>query len=147
MTTPQPPERPGEVGDPLPSLEKHVTTERVEEYAEVSGDFNPIHMDDEFARTTQFGQRICHGMLVLAFVSEMMTLAFPESWRSGGRLRARFKAPVFLGETVTTFGEVVAVKGSPQGPVAECRVGCRKPDGAEAISGRAFVPLGVNPGR
>jgi len=147
MTTPAASDRPGEKGDPLPALEKHVTVQQVEAYAEASGDFNPVHMDEEFAKTTQFGRRICHGMLILAFVSEMMTMAFPEGWPSGGRLRARFKAPVYPGETVTTFGEIVAVKGSPHGPVAECRVGCRKPDGSEAVSARAFVPLGISPGK
>lgn len=146
MTTSAASDRPGEKGDPLPALEKHVTVEQVEAYAEASGDFNPIHMDEEFARTTQFGRRICHGMLTLAFVSEMMAVAFPDGWLSGGRLRARFKAPVYPGDTVTTFGEIVAVKGSPQGPVAECRVGCRKAGGAEAVSARAFVPLGISTG-
>lgn len=140
-------ERPGEQGDVLPSLEKHVTAEQVEAYAAAAGDFNPVHIDEEFARTTQFGRRISHGMLILAFVSEMMNKAFPESWASGGRLKARFKAPVFLGETVTTYGEIVAVKGSSQGPIAECRVGCRKPDGADAVTARAFVPLGVRPSK
>ena len=144
MTTPAAEGRPGEPGDVLPSLEKCVTIEQIEAYAEAAQDFNPIHMDDEFARTTQFGRRISHGMLILAFVSEMMAIAFPDGWSSGGRLRARFKAPVFAGETVTTFGEIVAVTGSPHGPVAECRVGCRKADGAEAISARAFVPLGIS---
>ncbi|MBM3956917.1 MAG: MaoC family dehydratase [Gemmatimonadetes bacterium] len=140
-------ERPGTVGDRLPELEKQVTAERVEAYAEAAGDFNPIHMDEEFARTTQFGRRIGHGMLILAFVSEMMALAFPDGWPSGGRLRARFKAPVYLGETVTTFGEIVAIRGSEQGPIAECRVGCRKADGSEAVSARAFVPLAISTGR
>jgi len=144
MTTRAASGRPGEPGDALPSLEKHLTIEQVEAYAEAAGDFNPIHMDEEFARTTQFGRRICHGMLILAFVSEMMAVAFPDGWSSGGRLRARFKAPVYPDETVTTFGEIVAVKGSPLGPMAECRVGCRKADGAEAVSGRAFVPLGIS---
>jgi len=140
-------ERPGEVGDTLPALEKATSQEQVQAYAEAAGDFNPVHLDEEFVRTTQFGRRICHGMLILAFVSEMMATAFPDGWSSGGRMRARFRAPVFPGETVTTFGEIVAVKGSPHGPVAECRVGCRKPDGSEAVSGRAFVPLGIGTSR
>ncbi len=78
MTTPAANGRPGEPGDALLSIEKHVTIEQVEAYAEAAGDFNPIHMDEEFARTTQFGTRICHGMLILAFASEMMAAAFPD---------------------------------------------------------------------
>ncbi|MEX0763449.1 MAG: MaoC family dehydratase [Dehalococcoidia bacterium] len=129
-------------GDLLSSISREVTQERVEAYAEAARDFNPIHLDEQFAAGTQFGRRIAHGMLILAFVSEMLAADFPDTWHTGGRLKVRFKNPVFAGETVTTFGEITAVRDSPAGPVAECTVGCRRPDGFEAVSGQAFVPLG-----
>lgn len=130
-----------DVGDDLPELSKTVTQEQVQAYAQASGDFNPIHLDAEFASGSQFGRRIAHGMLILAFVSEMMSTAFPDTWAAGGSLEVRFKAPVFPGETVTTFGEIVGVTESEEGPVAACRVGCRKADGAEVLSGQARVRL------
>ncbi len=65
-----------EVGDSLPELQKAVSQERIEQYASASGDFNPIHINEEFAATSQFEGRIAHGMLIAAFVSEMLTKAF-----------------------------------------------------------------------
>ena len=65
-----------EAGDALPSLKRPITQELINKYAEASGDFNPIHVDHEFAASSQFGRTIAHGMLVTASISEMMTLAF-----------------------------------------------------------------------
>jgi 3-hydroxybutyryl-CoA dehydratase len=127
-------------GDSLQGFDRLVTQEQIDAYANASGDFNPIHLDAEFARNTQFGQRIAHGMLVLAFVSEMLTTNFPDTWHTGGRLKIRFRSPVFPGETVSIFGEVASVSGSGPGTVLELKIGCRKPDGSEAISGEASVP-------
>lgn len=128
-------------GEALPELSKSVTQEQVDAYAEAAGDFNPIHLDPEFAAQTQFGSRIAHGMLILAFVSEMMGTAFPATWAEGGALRVRFRAPVFPGESVTTYGKIKLITDSPSGRVAECVVGCRKPDGSDAIAGTAAVPV------
>jgi 3-hydroxybutyryl-CoA dehydratase len=129
-------------GDTLAGFARLVTQERIEAYANASGDFNPIHIDAEFAKNTQFGQRIAHGMLVLAFVSEMLAANFPATWHRGGRLKVRFRNPVFPGETVSVFGEVAGVSGSGPDTVLELKIGCRKPDGSEAISGEASVPVG-----
>ena len=133
---------PRRAGDPLPEVRREVTQGRVNAYAEAANDFNPIHLDAAYAAQTQFGRRIAHGMLTLAFLAEMMAQAFPDTWHKGGRLKVRFKAPVFLGEAVTAFGEVSAVTETPDGPLAECRVGCRRPDGEEAVTGQAWALLG-----
>ncbi|MBM3958203.1 MAG: hypothetical protein FJ314_00295 [SAR202 cluster bacterium] len=131
-----------EPGQRLPEIVKQVTQEQVGAYAEAAGDFNPIHLDETYAAGTQFGRRIAHGMLVLAFVSEMMATAFPREWPTTGRLKVRFKAPVFPGETVRTTGEAISVSGaSGPGQVIEYRVGVLKPDGTEAIAGQAFVTV------
>jgi 3-hydroxybutyryl-CoA dehydratase len=134
---------PGAVGDVLPELARLVTQKQVDNYAEASGDFNPIHIDEHFASATQFGGRIAHGMLLLAFVSEMMDQAFPTGWANGGKLKVRFKSPVYPGENISTYGQVLSVNGSTLGPVAKCRIGCRKEDGTDAVTGHAFVPIGV----
>ena len=70
-------------------------------YAEASGDHNPIHIDEAFAKTTPMGGTIAHGMLVLSFVSEMMAGAFGSQWLSTGSLDVRFRAPARPGDTVT----------------------------------------------
>jgi 3-hydroxybutyryl-CoA dehydratase len=126
---------------PLKGFDRTVTTERIKAYAEASGDFNPVHLDPEYAKTTQFGGVIAHGMLSMAFVADMMAANFPETWHAGGKMKLRFKAPVFPGETVTVFGEIQSVRETEHGRLAQCNVGCRKPDGTEALSGTVTVPL------
>ena len=59
-------------GDALPAVEREIDQTRIELYAEASGDFNPIHVDREYAAGTQFGSTIAHGMMVAAIVSEAM---------------------------------------------------------------------------
>jgi 3-hydroxybutyryl-CoA dehydratase len=73
----------------------------IDRYADASGDHNPIHVDLEFARSTPMGGTIAHGMLVLAFMSEMMTACFGPAWLSTGTLDVRFRAPARPGDTVT----------------------------------------------
>jgi 3-hydroxybutyryl-CoA dehydratase len=125
----------------LPDVVRSVPQERVSAYADAADDHNPVHLDAEFAAKSQFGRRIAHGMLTLAFIVEMMAKAFPDDWQRGGRIKARFKAPVYCGDSVTAFGEVTAVTESPSGCIAECRVGLRRSSGEEAISGQAWVTV------
>jgi 3-hydroxybutyryl-CoA dehydratase len=129
------------VGDALAGFERHVTQDRVDAYAEASGDHNPIHLDEAYAATTQFETRIAHGMLSLALVTEMLASEFPESWHKGGKLKVRFSAPVFPGEVVATYGEIISISETDKGTVATCSIGCKKPDGTDAVSGRATVLL------
>ena len=131
-------------GDGLPAVEKLITQEQIERYASASGDFNPIHIDHEFAATSQFGRTIAHGMLVTASISEMMTLAFGERWPQSGRLKIRFKAPVYPGDRISTFGEVKSVRDRDGTRSVACSVGVRKESGEVAITGDAsvIVPLG-----
>ena len=78
-----------------------LTQQMLNAYADASGDFNPIHIDEAFAKTTPMGGTIAHGMLVLSFISEMMTGAFRTAWLSTGTLEVRFRAPARPGDTVT----------------------------------------------
>lgn len=97
------------IGDSF-SRSRLVTDELVRAFAEVSGDHNPIHLDEEFAKTTRFGRRIAHGMLSGAFISAVM----------GEELAARkvvylsqtmkFVKPVYIGDTVTTTSMVKKIR-------------------------------------
>jgi 3-hydroxybutyryl-CoA dehydratase len=129
------------VGDALTGFERQITQDRVDAYAEASGDHNPIHLDESYASSTQFGTRIAHGMLSLALVTEMLATNFPNTWHNGGKLKVRFSAPVFPGETVVTYGEITSIDESEAGLIATCTIGCKKPDGTDAVAGRATVPL------
>lgn len=82
-------------------LVKSVDQEMINAYAEASSDRNPIHIDPEFAKSTQFGGTIAHGMLVLAFVQEALVSKWGHGALLGKKLSAKFKAPVRPGDTVT----------------------------------------------
>ena len=100
-------ERPGNGADgysELPAVSRTITQERLTSYAAASGDDNPLHLDAEFAEGTRFGGIIAHGMLTLAFISEMMAAYLGESWLVSGSLRVRFKGAAYLGDQVETWG-------------------------------------------
>ena len=126
-------------GDSLPVIEKLVTQELIHKYAEAAGDFNPIHVDEGFAATSPFGGTIAHGMMIVATISEMMTVAFQADWLTGGRLKIRFRTPVRPGDTVSTFGRVKAVRDIEGAKELVCSVGVRKKSGEDAITGDATV--------
>ena len=123
------------------SLSKKVTQGQIINYAEVSRDFNPVHWDEGFAKKSQFGRPIAHGMLVLAFVSEMMTRAYGKSWLDSGKLKVRFKEPVFPGNLVEIFGRESHRSILNGYTVVQCTVGCKNSDGREVISGTAEVRI------
>lgn len=124
-----------EEGAALPTIVKTLTQEKINRYAAVSGDHNPLHTDEQYAATTPFGGAIAHGMLVLAYISEMLTAAFGERWLTSGRLKIRFRAPARPGDTLTASGHVL--RASERKTV--CEVECRKQDGELLISGEAQV--------
>lgn len=55
----------------------NVTESMVNEYARITGDYAPMHMDEEYARKTEFGHRICHGMLIGSFFSRLVGMHLP----------------------------------------------------------------------
>ena len=124
-------------GERLPAVTRHLTQDQIARYAEASGDHNPLHLDPAFAATTQFGGTIAHGMLVLAFVSEMLTAAFGHAWLDSGRLKVRFRAPARPGDTVTATGRVTKVEGTR----TYCGVECVNHAGEVLIDGSAEVTL------
>ena len=78
-------------------------------FAGISGDFAPIHVDEEHMRTTRYGRRIAHGALMLAYMSAASTkiaLDAPGTVVSYGYDRIRFPAPVFIGDTITVSYEI-----------------------------------------
>ncbi len=128
-------------GKALNPVVKHITQEKINLYAEASGDFNPIHVDESFAAKTPFGGTIAHGMLNLAYVSEMMTSAFGRSWVSGGRLRAKFKESARPGDTLTITGKIDCIEQKSDVSYANCSFECRNQRGETIVAGEATVRL------
>ena len=94
------------VGDSA-SYSRLVTEREVELFAAVSGDHNPVHLDPEYAATTQFGECIAHGMLTGAFVSAAIAMELPGPGTIYLGQNLQFRAPVLLGDTVTVYLEVI----------------------------------------
>jgi len=123
----------------LPELKKSITQPNVNLYAEASQDFNPIHIDEEFAKTTPLGGTIAHGMLILAYVSQMMTSAFGQSWVTGGKLDVRFKTPARAGDTITVSGTISKLEKNEGQTLINCDVFCSNQKGESVITGKARV--------
>ena len=86
--------------------EKQVTDADVRKFADISGDYNPIHLDDDFAKDSMFGARIAHGILTASHISAVIGYIFPgPGWIYLGQ-SLQFRAPVKIGDTVHTAVEV-----------------------------------------
>ena len=132
---------PRETGAELKGFWRVVTQDRVTAYAHASGDHNPIHLDEEFASTTRFGQRIAHGMLSLAFVWELVAVNYPFTWHRGGTVKTRFTSPVVPGEEVSVQGSVKRIRVIDDREIVECEVVVTRPNGEKALAGSASIPL------
>ncbi|MFT3746508.1 MAG: MaoC family dehydratase [Pyrinomonadaceae bacterium] len=126
------------IGDSF-STTREVTDELVRKFAEVSGDYNPIHLDDEFASKTRFGKRIAHGMLSGAFISAIL----------GNELKGRtviylsqslkFVAPVFIDDVVTTTSTITNIR-EEKGIVTFENV-CTNQNGETLVKGESVIMI------
>ncbi len=100
----------------LTSPARTVTEADVVLFAGLSGDYNPLHTDAEYARGTRFGQRIAHGLLGLSIASGLANrLGFIESTAIAFMgLEWKFKAPIFIGDTIAMTARVVRKRALPR---------------------------------
>ena len=94
------------VGDEIPPLSKVVTREDVKAYADASGDQNPLHQDEDFAKAVGFPGIIAHGMFTLAHLASCLV-----RWLDGDpaalvRLNAQFRSVVYMGDVIVAGGRV-----------------------------------------
>lgn len=82
------------------SLEKTISATDVETFAALSGDNNPIHLDDEYAQSTAFGQRIVHGMFSAALISAVAGTKLPGAGGVYFSQELKFRKPIFIDDTV-----------------------------------------------
>ena len=110
---------------------------RVDRYAVVARDPNPIHRETPEAYAGPFGRPVAHGMLVLALVSEAMTNALGEAWERGGSLKVRWRQPALVPVEVTAR----ATLRSEADGVAIYDVSCEDASGEVLLTGTASVRL------
>ena len=125
------------VGAELPTRSHTVNLETLRDYAEASGDHNPIHTDPAFAATTPFERPIAHGMLLLAYVMEMLTTTYGVAWITSGQLKVRFRKPAYVDSTVTAWGAISRV--DDESGRLQIAVGCRDEHGNDLVTGSAEV--------
>ncbi|MCK9198635.1 MAG: MaoC family dehydratase [Bacilli bacterium] len=89
------------------SLTKKITDADVRKFSEVSLDTNPLHLDEEFAKTTIFGRRIAHGMISAGLISAVLANKLPGQGSIYLSQELKFTAPVFLNDTITAEVEIV----------------------------------------
>jgi acyl dehydratase len=130
------------VDSALPTLDKHITQEGIRRYAEASLDFNPLHLDQAFAEKSQFGGVVAHGMLLLGFLSELMTRAYGGAWAANGRLKVQFRSPARPGDRVTVTGRVTGAADTPEGRRFTCALEGRNQRGEVLLTGEAQVTPG-----
>lgn len=102
-------------------VEKTIQDYDIRAFAEVSTDYNPVHLDDDYARDTMFGGRIAHGMLTAALISAVIGEQLPGHGTIYLGQNLRFLAPVRPGETVRAEVEVAAIDHSRRRVTLDCR--------------------------
>lgn len=129
------------VGATLPAFQKAITQADIDQYAKVSGDLNPIHINPEYARSTPLGTTVAHGMLLLAYISQVMTKAFGTAWLQKGRMYARFKTPARPGDTISITGTVTKIDMHEGKSTIHCEILCRNQNGEELILSQTEVQM------
>lgn len=121
------------------STSRKVTDAIVRQFAEVSGDYNPIHLDDEFAKSTRFGRRIAHGMLSGAFISAVLGNEFRGMKIVYLSQTLKFTAPVYLGDTVTATATVTSIR--EDNGIVTLETVCTNQNGEVLVKGESAVMI------
>ena len=124
------------VGDAA-EMSKTITDEDVRAFAELTGDHNPVHLDEAYAATTRFGRRIAHGMLSASLVSAVIANHLPGRGSVYLSQTLQFVAPVFLGDTVTA--RVAVMKVREDKPIITLETICTNQRGEQLLKGEAVV--------
>ena len=127
------------------SVKGLITDAIVREFAELSGDTQPLHLDDDYASKTRFGQRIAHGALMVGMVSAVLgvEMAGQHATIIFLGLSVNFIAPVHIGDEVTASCEVMDVREDK--PIVKLSITCTNQTGDEVMTGDAAVYIDPHP--
>lgn len=124
------------VGDTA-SLSREITDDDISAFAEVTGDHNAVHTDEDFARTTRFGRRIAHGMFSASLLSAVLGNDLPGKGSVYLSQTLQFLAPVYPGDTVTARVTVMHIREDKQ--IVTLQTVCENQSGDTLIRGEAIV--------
>src|SRR6185369_6380497 len=126
------------VGDNA-EITKTIEQTDIDAFADLTGDHNPVHVDEAFAQQTRFGRRIAHGMLTASLISSVLANKLPGEGSVYLGQTLQFVAPVFPGDEVTARVTVKAVREDK--PVVKLETICVNQRGETVIRGEATVLL------
>ncbi len=118
------------------SVKQKITEEMVLEYAHVTGDYNPQHVNEQYAKDSIFGERIAHGMLSVGFISKLLGTELPGMGSIYISQEVKFLAPVKFNDEIEAFVEVVEIIG---GKKVKLRTYCQNQDNQIVIDGFAII--------
>lgn len=124
------------VGDSA-EITKTIEQSDVDAFADVTGDHNPVHVDEEFAKTARFGRRIAHGMLTASLISAVLANKLPGEGSVYLGQTLQFVAPVFPGDEITARVTVKAIREDK--PIIKLETICVNQRGEIVIRGEATV--------
>lgn len=119
------------------TFSKTISEADIYAYAGISGDFNPLHVDAEFARGTRFGERIAHGMLTAGLISAVLGTRLPGPGAIYLSQTLQFVNPVRIGDTITAKAEVVAYQAEKR--ILTLRTTCTNQQGQHVVEGQAVL--------
>lgn len=120
-------------------LSKAFSEDEVNRFAELSEDRNPLHLDREFGKTSIFGHRVVHGMLVASLFSGLIGMELPGKGSIYLGQNLSFRAPVAIGETVTASVEIISIRDDK--PIVTLKTVCVNSAGTVVIEGEAVVKV------
>ena len=118
-------------------IRKVIDEEAVNQFAEVSGDCNPLHINEEYAKKSVFGKRIAHGILSVSYISAVLGNEFPGVGTIYMEQHTKFLKPIYIGETVEILVRIRDIKGNK----AVLQTDVIKENGEIAVEGEALVRL------
>jgi acyl dehydratase len=89
-----------------------ITESMIQEFAKLSGDYNPHHIDEEYAKKTKYEKRICHGMLLASLFSKLTAMYLPGQGSLYISQTLNFVSPAFIDDIVTASGEITKISSS-----------------------------------
>jgi 3-hydroxybutyryl-CoA dehydratase len=116
----------------------------VRDFAALTGDTNPVHLDDAYAAGTRFGRRIAHGMIAAGMISATLANDLPGPGTVYLGQTLTFKAPVFIGDTITATVVVRSLREDK--PIVTLDTVVTNQDGAVVLEGEAVVLVTAHPG-
>lgn len=125
-----------QIGDTA-SLSRSISTEEIGQFAKVSGDVNPVHVDEEFAKKTRFGGRIAHGMWSASLISAVLGTKLPGPGTIYLSQTLAFKGPVLPGETITATVKVLKVREDKR--IITLETYCENEKDQRIVEGEAVV--------